>query len=80
MRNKLGLAVRTSNVSGSETDWSDPIQYRVTGMPPGKVAEIARYPNPNKWSIYLRSEARLIKWEGAYETKEDALAAVALLT
>ena len=81
MKPILGLKVRTGNVSDTnKSDWSNPIQYEVRGMPPGKVAEIARYPNPSKWSIYFRSEALKLVWKGAYETEEDALAAVALLT
>ena len=78
MKPKLSLKVRTGSPrNGLSMDvTSEPIQYCVVGMPPGDVAEIGLYPDPNKWSIYRRTGGDKGEWKGSCGTKEEALAAL----
>ena len=75
-RFSLGLEVRTGSPTDRlSIDMSKPIQYRVTGMPPGDVAEIGQHhPDSDKCSIYRRTGDDKGGWKGSYETKEEALA------
>jgi hypothetical protein len=57
----------------------NPIQYDVTGLPDGHSAVIGHKPDtkPIRWQIWHEMPSGVFPhWQGDYETKEDALAAI----
>jgi hypothetical protein len=60
---------------GSATTNDDPIQFEVLGLPPGQSALIGKM--SSRWQILRCETETTVTWEGDYETKEQALAALA---
>ena len=78
MEHKLTLILRSKVIDGVSMDGpGDPVQYSVSGLPPGEEAEIALSPpDTSKWSILRIIEGKQGEWSGAYETAEDARTAL----
>ena len=53
-----------------------PYCYKVVGLPPGEAAWIAGSDRAEKWQIVMWKNGKPGDWEGAYETRDEALKAI----